>query len=289
MEQRAGAAQVPVAQVLEMIAATLRQERGRLNGLSSFGGDAKHGDRMARAFADAADAVAGIGTGDAGEELQLAGQVLSDPAYGRASRYFGQGLAQAAPHFTGQAGLSLADLGTFLTDLLDGVRANNPAQPGMGTMIDVLIPAVTAYTGAVQQGLTYNQAIQGLLGAAMSGARRTANMPQPYTRTQGGGTGPAGQIDVGAAFAQTVLTGLVKALLGDKVPPTPAGQNSDNFLLNLIQQGIDLGNIVAAPRQSEVESLLGATGRAGRYAQPLADTDPGYGKGTTVVEDTRRR
>jgi hypothetical protein len=288
MEQRAGAAQVPVAKVLEMIAATLYQERGRLNGLSSFGGDARHGDRMARAFADAADTVVAAGIGDAGKELQLAGQILADPAYGRASRYFGQGLFQAAPPFLGQAGLSLADLGPLLTGLLEGVRTDNPAQPGMGTMIDVLIPATMAYTGAVEQGLTYNQAIQGLLGAAMSGARGTANMPQPYTRTQGGGTGSAGQIDVGAAFAQTVLTGLVKALLGDKVPPTPAGQNSDNFLLNLIQQGIDLGNIVAAPRQSEVESLLGATGHAGRYARPLTDTDPGYGKGPAMVGETKR-
>jgi hypothetical protein len=288
MEQRAGAAQVPVAKVLEMIAATLYQERGRLNGLSSFGGDARHGDRMARAFGDAADAVVAAGIGDAGKELQLAGQILADPTYGRASRYFGQGLFQAAPPFLGQAGLSLTDLGPLLTGLLEGVRTDNPAQPGMGTMIDVLIPATMAYTGAVEQGLTYNQAIQGLLGAAMSGARGTANMPQPYTRTQGGGTGSAGQIDVGAAFAQTVLTGLVKALLGDKVPPTPAGQNSDNFLLNLIQQGIDLGNIVAAPRQSEVESLLGATGHAGRYARPLTDTDPGYGKGPAMVGETKR-
>jgi hypothetical protein len=243
---------------------------------------------MARAFGDAADAVVAAGIGDAGKELQLAGQILADPAYGRASRYFGQGLFQAAPPFLGQAGLSLADLGPLLTGLLEGVRTDNPAQPGMGTMIDVLIPATMAYTGAVEQGLTYNQAIQGLLGAAMSGARGTANMPQPYTRTQGGGTGSAGQIDVGAAFAQTVLTGLVKALLGDKVPPTPAGQNSDNFLLNLIQQGIDLGNIVAAPRQSEVESLLGATGHAGRYARPLTDTDPGYGKGPAMVGETKR-
>jgi hypothetical protein len=288
MEQRAGAAQVPVAKVLEMIAATLYQERGRLNGLSSFGGDARHGDRMARAFGDAADAVVAAGIGDAGKELQLAGQILADPTYGRASRYFGQGLFQAAPPFLGQAGLSLTDLGPLLTGLLEGVRTDNPAQPGMGTMIDVLIPATMAYTGAVEKGLTYNQAIQGLLGAAMSGARGTANMPQPYTRTQGGGTGSAGQIDVGAAFAQTVLTGLVKALLGDKVPPTPAGQNSDNFLLNLIQQGIDLGNIVAAPRQSEVESLLGATGHAGRYARPLTDTDPGYGKGPAMVGETKR-
>src|SRR5437763_17129239 len=107
MDQRNGAAgQVSVADVLRVIAATMRQERGRLNGLSSFGGDGLHGDRMARAFNDAAEAIYGSGTGDAGEELQLAGQVLADPAngYGHVAPYFGQGLIRAGQQVLGQAG-----------------------------------------------------------------------------------------------------------------------------------------------------------------------------------------
>jgi len=290
MQPRAGGpAAVPVGDLLEVVAATMQQERGRLNGLGSFGGDGTHGDRMARAFRDAAFAVHGSGTGDAGEDLQLAGQVLADPTarYGRAALYLGQGLAEAGKSFIGQTGISLADLVPLLTGLLAGAQQGDAAAPGQGTLIDVLIPAVTAYTAAAGQGLTYQQSIQGLLGAAMAGVRNTANMPQPHTPRPKQAPGqPAGQPDPGAATTQTFLTGLVQALLGDRVPPTPAGQNSSNFLLNLLQQGIDLGGVVVRqPPPNAVESLLGATAGAGRYGQGVNDPAPGYGKGTDIRTD----
>jgi hypothetical protein len=287
MEQRAGdAAEIPVADILDMVAATMRQEKGRLNGLASFASDSAHGDRMVRAFTDAAHAVYGSGTGDAGEDLQLAGQVLSDPAagYGHAALYLGRGFIEAGAQFYGRRGLTLADLAPLLASLLQGAQRDNPAQPGMGTLLDVLGPAAMAAGGAASQNLTALQTIQGALGAAMAGMRNTANMPQPFNRhPKGRPDEPTGTPDPGAAGAQTMLTGLIKGLLGDRVPATPAGQSSDNFLLNLLQQGIDLGGAVANPKPpSGVESLLGGAGYAGRYGQDLAEADPGYGKGTNI-------
>jgi dihydroxyacetone kinase-like protein len=287
MDQRnGGTGQIPVADVLRVIAATLRQERGRLNGLSSFGGDGLHGDRMTRAFADAADAVYGTGTGDAGEELQLAGQVLMDPAggYGQAARYLGRGLVRGGQQLLGQSAFSLDDLSTFLPAFLEGVQEDNTAQPGDGTLLDVLIPAVTAYSYAAQQRLTYLQATQGLLGAANGGVRRTINMPQLYNRHRSGTPlRSSGYPDPGAASAQTFLTGLVMGLLGNRVPTPPADQPSTNFLLNLLQQGIDLGGgVVTPPRPSPVENMLSGTSFAGNYGQSLVASAPGYGKGTDV-------
>ena len=287
METRNGEATlIPVADILRTVAATMQQERARLNGLSSFAGDGRHGDRMAQACRDAADAVQGTGTGDAGEDLQLAGQVLADPnnRYGHTAGYLGRGLIAAGEQLVGQPGLSLVDLAPLLTNLLAGAQAGDAAQPGEGTMIDVLVPAVAAYNYAAQQGLTYLQATQGLLGGAMSGVRATINMPQPYNRhPRGAPTKSTGYADPGAASTQTFLTGLVRGFLGDRVPATPTGQNSNNFLLNLLQSGIDLGGaVVTPPPPRDVEALFGNTGRAGRYAQPLTDADPGYGMGTDV-------
>src|SRR3954451_20389047 len=73
--------EVPVADVLFAAAETTRQERGRMNGLSSFNNDGAYGNRMAQALADAATAVYRTGGGDAGDELEIAGQVLTDPLY----------------------------------------------------------------------------------------------------------------------------------------------------------------------------------------------------------------
>ncbi|MGI8587943.1 MAG: DAK2 domain-containing protein [Chloroflexia bacterium] len=287
MDQRApGPPDIPVADIMETVAATMRQERGRLNSLSSFSGDAAHGDRMARAFTDAADAILGSGTGDAGEDLQLAGQVLTDPAagYGTAAPYFGQGFSEAGTHFLGRRGLSFDDLPELLDAMLAGAQKDNPAVPGMGTLLDVLSPAAMAVGGAATSRLTHLQTIQGALGAAASGVRNTANMPQPFNRhPKGRPAAPTGMPDPGAGSAQTMLTGVVKGLLGDRVPTAPAGQNAPNFLLNLLSQGIDLGGAVIRPRPTnDVEAMLAGTAAAGRYAQPLNNPQPGYGKGTDV-------
>jgi len=271
---------VPVAGILDAVAATMRQERGELNVLSSFAGDATLGTRLERAFRDAADAVAGSGTGRAGEDLQLAGQVLTDPAagYGQAARYLGQGLILAGHQFLDRETLSLADLGPLLTSLLQGSQQDNPAQPGQGTLLDVLIPAATAYSNAVQARLTDQQAIQGAVGAAMSGVRSTANMVQPFNRhRKGRANEPTGRPDPGAVAAQTLITGLITGLLGDIVPATPPGQTTNNFLLNLLQQGIDRGGRVAGPpRPRDVETLLAGTRRAGpRPGAAPVDPRPG--------------
>ncbi len=278
----AGPPQTTVGDVLEVVAATMAQERGRLNGLSSFGGNGTHGDRMARAFQDAAYATQGSGTGDVGADLQLAGEVLDNPTNGMAARCLGQGLFEAGGLLVGRRTWSLADLGPVLAALAAGAQAGGEAKPGDGTLLDVLIPASLAYNGAVSQELTYLQAIQGCLGAAMAGVRNTVNMPQAHNPNLK--PGQARQPDPGAAATQAFLTGLLKGLLGAKLPPLPAGQNSSNFLLNLLQQGIDLGGFVTRqPQQPDVESLLGNTARAGRHGQALDDRSPGYGKGTDIA------
>ena len=275
--------QTTVGDVMEVVAATMAQEQGRLNGLSSFGGNGTHGDRMARAFQDVAYATLGSGTGDIGADLQLAGEVLDNPGYGTAARYLGQGLFEAGGALVGRTTWSLADLGPVLAALAHGAQADSAVQPGDGTLLDVLIPASLAYNGAVDQGLTYGQAIQGCLGAAMAGVRNTARMPQAHNPNLK--PGQARQPDPGAAATQAFLTGLLKGLLGVKLPPLPAGQNSSNFLLNLLQQGIDLGGAVARPpQQKDVESLLGNTVQTGRYNARLDERGPSYGKSSDTAD-----
>ncbi len=261
MDQRVvGSGVIPVAEVLRVIAATFRMDRARLNGLSSFSGNGTLGDRLTRAFEDAAGAVAGTGTGVPAEDLQLAGQVLADPplGYGRVARLFGQGFIQAGGLAAGAQGLSLGDLAYVLPALQAGAQQDNPAQPGEGSVLDALIPAALAFTTAVQQGLTYQQAFQGMVGAAQSGVRQTARLAQPYNRNPRTGAPPNGLPDPGAAAAQTLVSGLALSFLGAPLPAAAPEQTSTNVLLNLLQQGFDLGGaLTVPPTPNPVETLLG--------------------------------
>lgn len=211
----------PVARVFEVIGSVMQRERGRLNQLDSFGGQGIYGDRIARAFTQAGLAVRRAGTGDAGRDLELAGEAIETVAGGQTGRYYRQGLRRAAQEFRGRPGLSVADAGRFLSALLAGIQENNPAQPGQSTILDVFIPAATAYATCSRLGLTRAQAIQSAVGAAAMGRKKTATMP-PLV----GGKGRAGHEDPGAAGAELFIGGLMRALLGgDPVaqPSAPLG------------------------------------------------------------------
>jgi dihydroxyacetone kinase-like protein len=208
----------PVARVFEVIGSIMQRERGRLNMLDSFGGQGIYGDRVARAFTQAGLAVRRAGTGDAGRDLELAGEAIETVAGGQTGRYYRQGLRRAAQEVGGRPGLSVADAGRFLSTFLEGVQQNNPAQPGQSTLLDVLIPAASAYATSSRLGLTRAQAIQSAVGAAAMGRKQTAAMP-PLV----GGKGRAGHEDPGAAGAELFVDGLMRALLGgDPVAQTPA-------------------------------------------------------------------
>ena len=121
----------------------------------------------------------------------------------------------------------------------------------------------------------------------MSGVRRTAEMPQLFNRHPRTGARQAtGLQDPGAAAAQTLLTGLVLAFIGDRVARPAANSSNANRVQALLQRGIDLGSAVTRePEGSPVEQMLGATGRARNYGQPLEASRAG----DRVPEDRARR
>jgi phosphoenolpyruvate---glycerone phosphotransferase subunit DhaL len=197
--------QVDVGTLLGGIATMLEQNQGRLNEVDTGARGGTHGERMAQAFEAAARAASQAGTNDAGEQLAIAAQAMRQQGKGKAAGFYANGLEEAASQFQGQSGISLDNLGPLLQALAGGVQRGNPAQQGQGTMIDALLPAVSAFMSGQQQGLDPKQAaIQALL-SAITGAQGTA------TRRSSGAQG--GYVDPGAASATNVLGGIFGSLL----------------------------------------------------------------------------
>ena len=192
--------QVDVGTLLGSISEMLQQNQDKLNEVDSGPSGGTHGDRIAQAFRTAADAARESGTEDAGEQLSLAAQAMRENGQGRAVGYYADGLQEAASQFGGKSGISTSDLAPFLQSFLGGVRQNNPAQPGQGTMIDALLPAVTSLMGANKRGADPSQSAMDALGSAINGARGTVGIRGNH-------------VDAGAASATGVLGGIFKALL----------------------------------------------------------------------------
>lgn len=191
--------QVDVGTLLGSISEVLQQNQDKLNEVDTGERGGTHGDRIAAAFRTAAEAASNSGTNDAGEQLAIAAQAMRENGQGRAVGHYANGLQEAAQQFGGRNGISISDVLPFLQNFLGGVRRDNPAQPGQGTMIDALLPAVTSLMGN-KRSSNPQQSILEALGSAVTGARGTA--------------GSRGQsVDPGAASATGILGGIVKALL----------------------------------------------------------------------------
>jgi hypothetical protein len=178
--------------MLQSIAEQLAKSQQGIDQVSS----STHGRRMANAFNMAAEAARQAGTDDAGAQLEAAAAVMRRRGSGVAAGYYADGLESAARQVQGQRGISMGDLVPFLQSFVGGVQSNNPAQPGQGTMLDALVPALGALSSAQSTGNTQG-GILDALGAAVSGAQ---------------GTAQNGQMDPGAASAVNVIGGIIAAL-----------------------------------------------------------------------------
>lgn len=194
--------EVDVASLLQSVAGVLQQNKSGLNNTDASDGRGTHGDRVAQAFQAAAQAAQRSGSNDAGEQFQVAAQALRRQGQGKSIQYYANGLEQAAQQFQGKQGLAPTDLLPLLQSLAGGAQQNNPMQPGQGSMLDALLPALGGFMNASNQGKSLQDAAIQALGGAVSGAQGTS--------TTGSGTN---RIDPGAASATNVIGGIVGALL----------------------------------------------------------------------------
>lgn len=205
-----------VGSLLDSVAQTLTQNQSGLNSTDVGQGGGTHGDRIAQAFGVAAQAARQTAgqSNDAGAQFAAAAQAMRQAGQGKATQYYANGLEEAAQQFRGQQGVSAADLGPLLQSFVGGAQRNNPAQPGQGSMLDALLPALQGFTGAKNQGLDESQAALHALSGAVTGAQGTAQLSRGgYGPNIGGGRAPSGNIDPGAASATSIISGIIGALL----------------------------------------------------------------------------
>lgn len=250
--------QVDVGTVLSSISQMLHANKDKLNEVDSGPNGGTHGERIAQAFNTAAQAANQSGTNDAGQQLAVAAEAMRQNGQGRAVNYYANGLQHAAQQFSGKQGIAVSDLLPFLTSFLGGVRHGNPAQPGQGTMIDVLGPAVSSMLGGQQSGQNPIQSAISALGSAVTGARGTASAR-------------GGQIDPGAASATSVLGGILKSVL-----PGALGAMASSGGLGSILGGLTGGGS-RAQSQPDLGYDTGGFEQPGQQSYPQQSSGGGLG------------
>ena len=194
-------------------AGVIEANRDHLTQLDAAIGDADHGANMARGFTAVLGALeaGGASVTTPGAILTVTGNTLiskvggaSGPLYGVAFRRAGKALGDAAD-------VDLSALSAALDAALAGVQQLGAAREGDKTMVDALAAATRAFSKAIAEGTSQDDALRCLAEAAQAGATATISMQALKGRASYLGPRSVGHEDPGAVSTALILGALADA------------------------------------------------------------------------------
>ena len=99
-----------------------------------------------------------------------------------------------------------------LNEALASIRSISPAQVGDKTLMDVLIPAVAAFESAVEEGKSFEEALDAHIAAAVVGRDNTIDMVAKLGRSSRLGERSRGVMDAGSASCCLILTSMADSI-----------------------------------------------------------------------------
>lgn len=189
----------------------VQQHRDELTALDSAIGDADHGSNMARGL-DAVVAKLETAPASPAELFKTVGMTLVSSVGGASGPLYGTFFLRMGPALAAGDGVDAATLGAALRAGVEGVVARGKAEPGDKTMIDALLPAVSAWDDAVATGADVETASVAAAEAAAEGRDATEPLVARKGRASYLGERSAGHIDPGSASSALLLETLRDSL-----------------------------------------------------------------------------
>ena len=182
-------------------AGVIEANRDHLTQLDAAIGDADHGINLSRGLHRRARRP-GRAEADAatpGAILTLTGHTLISKVGGASGPLYGTAFRRAGKALGGAADVDLPALSAALDAALAGVQQLGAAREGDKTMVDALAPATRAFSKAIAEGASPDDALSALAEAATAGAAATVPMqalqgpgelPRPAQRRPRGSRAP---------------------------------------------------------------------------------------------------
>jgi dihydroxyacetone kinase-like protein len=171
-------------------------------------GDADHGINLSRGFQAAVTMLAENPPQTPGGVLATVGRALISKTGGASGPLYGTGFRAAAKTLGEDPDVSPVQLGAALAAALAGIRQLGAAEPGDKTMVDVLVPAVSAYQAVIDSGGELPEATRAAADAGARGLDDTVPMQARKGRASYLGPRTIGHEDPGAASTVLVLQAL---------------------------------------------------------------------------------
>jgi dihydroxyacetone kinase-like protein len=187
---------------------------GRLTHLDAAIGDADHGSNLSRGFQAAQAMLDETSPTTPAGVLTTVGRALISKTGGASGPLYGTGFRAAAKTLGEDPEVSAVQLGAALAAALAGIQQLGAAAEGDKTMVDALIPAVSAYQAVIDTGGDLPEATRSAAEAADRGLQATVGLPARKGRASYLGARTIGHEDPGAASTVLILRALATATAG---------------------------------------------------------------------------
>lgn len=200
--------------VVRALIATIVEHRQYLSDIDGLIGDGDHGINMAKGFTGCGSRLDALGAraDDLPAALEQLSQALMDDIGGSMGPLYGQFFSGLASTLAPHAQLDAALFGEALATAVSRVQAMGNAQVGDKTLIDTLVPALSAYREALAGGAGFAQALQAMSEAAERGKNSTQALQARIGRSARLGPRSIGVLDAGATSCCLILQSMARSL-----------------------------------------------------------------------------
>ncbi len=182
----------------------IEENKAYLSELDGKIGDGDHGINMAKGFALAKTRL-GEREVSVSEGLALIGQTLLTEIGGSMGPLYGTFFLQMSLRAKDKPEIDEKAFGEMLRAARTGLEELGGAQVGDKTIMDVLVPAVTAYESAAVHGASFDVALAEMVGAAENGKESTRDLVAKIGRASRLGERSRGVLDAGATSGALIL------------------------------------------------------------------------------------
>lgn len=201
-----------VLKFIEMVAATVKEQRDYLTQLDSAIGDADHGINLDRGFSAVIAKLPTVADKDIGAILKTVGTTLVSTVGGASGPLYGTAFLRAGMATADRFELGPDDVVVALQAALEGIQARGKAQRGEKTMVDAIAPGIDALKEALAAGDDFGAALRTSVEATRQGMEATTPMLATKGRASYLGERSIGHQDPGATSAYLIAQAMLRVI-----------------------------------------------------------------------------
>ncbi len=201
-----------VIEIIREISGVIEEQKDYLTQLDQPIGDSDHGINMARGFAAVEQKLPTVEDKDIGTILKTTGMALVSTVGGASGPLYGSAFMKAGVAAAGKTSLDIDEFLDVLQAAIDAVAQRGKSTVEEATMLDAMVPSMTAMREARAQGAEAKAVVEAGVKAAWAGVEHTKDLVATKGRASYVGERGLGHQDPGATSYSLILETIGKAI-----------------------------------------------------------------------------